>query len=107
MKTFVINIKIYRQTSIYFNFFSSSQTRKVENLIKKKAFFRVRSLRLHASLYDFKKLTILWIEHLARILRSFHPVKLGNLPDLRVKVGRVNSIGLKLDPTITLVTKFT
>jgi hypothetical protein len=43
-----------------------------------------------------------WIEHLTRILRSLHPVKLGNLPNSRVKVGRVNSIELKLDPTITL-----
>jgi len=43
------------------------------------------------------------VRHLARILRSSHPIGLGNLPDFRVKVGRVNPIGLKPDPTITLV----
>ncbi len=42
------------------------------------------------------------IRHSTRILRSPHPIKLGNLPDLKVRVGRVNSIELKLDPTITL-----
>jgi len=42
------------------------------------------------------------VEHSTRILRSPHPVGLGNLPDPRVRVGRVNPIGLKLDPTITL-----
>jgi len=42
------------------------------------------------------------VEHLARILRSPHPVGLGNLPNPRVRVGRVNPIGLKPDPTITL-----
>ncbi len=43
------------------------------------------------------------VEHSTRILRSFHPIKLGNLHDSRVRVGRVNSIELKLDPTITLI----
>jgi len=42
------------------------------------------------------------VGHLARILRPSHPVGLGNLPDPRVRVGRVNPIGLKLDPTVTL-----
>jgi hypothetical protein len=42
------------------------------------------------------------VKHLTRILRSSHPIGLGNLPDPRIKVERVNSIGLKLDPTITL-----
>jgi len=45
------------------------------------------------------------VGHSTRILRSSHPVGLGNLPDPRVRVGRVNPIGLKLDPTITLVMK--
>ncbi len=40
--------------------------------------------------------------HSTRILRLLHPVGLGNLPDPRVRVGRVNPIGLKPDPTITL-----
>ena len=44
------------------------------------------------------------VGHSTRILRSPHPIELGNLPDLMVKVGRVNSIGLKLDLTITLAT---
>ncbi len=43
------------------------------------------------------------VEHLTRILRSSHPIKLGNLPDPRVRVGRVNSIGLKPNSTITLI----
>jgi len=43
-----------------------------------------------------------WVKHLARILRSSHPIGLGNLPDPRIRVGRVNSIGLKPDPTIIL-----
>jgi len=43
-----------------------------------------------------------WVRHLARILRSFHLVGLGNLPDPKIKVGRVNSIELKPNPTITL-----
>jgi len=42
------------------------------------------------------------VKHLARILRSSHPIGLGNLPNSRIKVERVNSIELKLDPTITL-----
>jgi len=42
------------------------------------------------------------IEHSTRTLRSSHLVGLGNLLNSRVKVGRVNSIELKLDPTITL-----
>jgi len=42
------------------------------------------------------------VEHLARILRSLHFVELGNLPNPRVRVGRVNSIELKLDLMITL-----
>jgi len=41
--------------------------------------------------------------HSTRILRSSHPVGLGNLPDHRVKIGRINPIGLKPDPTVTLV----
>ncbi len=43
------------------------------------------------------------VEHSTRILRSFHPVRLGNLPNLKIKIERVNSIELKLNPTITLV----
>jgi len=43
------------------------------------------------------------VGHSTRILRSPHPVGLGNLPDPRVRVGRVNPIGLKPDPTITLI----
>ena len=43
------------------------------------------------------------VEHLTRILRSPHSIELGNLLDLRVRVRRVNSIGLKLDSTITLI----
>jgi len=43
------------------------------------------------------------VGHSARILRSPHPVGLGNLPDPRVRIGRVNPIGLKFDPTITLI----
>ncbi len=43
------------------------------------------------------------VKHLVRILRSSHPIELGNLPDPRVRVGQVNPIGLKLDPTITLI----
>jgi len=42
------------------------------------------------------------IEHPTRILRSPHLVRLGNLLDSRIKIERVNSIELKLDPTITL-----
>jgi len=42
------------------------------------------------------------VGHSARILRPSHPVGLGNLPDPRVRVGRVNPIGLKPDPTVTL-----
>ncbi len=42
------------------------------------------------------------VGHSTRILRSSHPVGLGNLPDPRVRVGRVNPIVLKPDPTITL-----
>ncbi len=37
-----------------------------------------------------------------RILHLFHPIRLGNLPNSRIKIGRVNSIELKLDSTITL-----
>jgi len=37
-----------------------------------------------------------------RILRSSHFVKLENLPNPRVRVGRVNSIELKFNLTITL-----
>ncbi len=43
------------------------------------------------------------VKHLARILRSFHSIKLGNLLDSRIKIERVNSIKLKLDSTITLI----
>jgi hypothetical protein len=43
------------------------------------------------------------VGHSARILRPPHPVRLGNLPDPRVRVGRVNPIGLKPDPTVTLI----
>jgi hypothetical protein len=43
------------------------------------------------------------IEHSTRILRSSHLVELGNQLDSRIRVERVNPIGLKLDPTITLV----
>jgi len=43
------------------------------------------------------------VKHLARILRSFHLVKLGNLLDSRIKIERVNLIKLKLDLTITLI----
>jgi len=42
------------------------------------------------------------VGHSTRILRSPHPVGLGNLPDPRVRVGRVNPIGLKPNSTITL-----
>ena len=42
------------------------------------------------------------VELSTRILRSSHPIGLGNLLDPRVRVGRVNPIGLKPDPTITL-----
>jgi len=38
-----------------------------------------------------------------RILRSPYPVGLGNLPDPRVRVGRVNPIGLKSNPMVTLI----
>jgi len=43
------------------------------------------------------------VKHSTRILRPPHPIKLGNLPDPRVRVERINSIELKLNPTITLV----
>jgi len=43
------------------------------------------------------------VGHSACILRPPHPVGLGNLPDPRVRVGRANPIGLKPDPTITLI----
>jgi len=43
-----------------------------------------------------------WVERSARILRPPHPVELGNMPDPRVRVGRINPIGLKFDPTVTL-----
>jgi len=39
-----------------------------------------------------------------RIFRSSYFVKLGNLPNLKIKIERVNSIKLKLDSTITLKT---
>jgi len=42
------------------------------------------------------------VGHSTRILRSSHPVGLGNLPDSRVRVERVNSIELKPNLTITL-----
>jgi len=42
------------------------------------------------------------VEHSTRILRSPHRVGLEHLPNSRIKVGRVNPIELKLDPTITL-----
>ena len=42
------------------------------------------------------------VKHLTRILRSLHLVKLENLFDSRIKIERINSIELKLDPTITL-----
>ncbi len=45
------------------------------------------------------------VKHSTHILRSSHPVGLGNLPDPRVRVERVNPIGLKLDLTITLAIK--
>ncbi len=37
MKTFVINIEVYWQTSTYFSFFFSSQTKKLKSLIKKES----------------------------------------------------------------------
>ncbi len=37
-----------------------------------------------------------------RILRSSYFVELGNLPNFRIKIKRVNLIELKLDLTITL-----
>jgi len=40
---------------------------------------------------------------LTRILRSPHLVKLGNLPNFRIRIERINSIELKFDSTITLV----
>jgi hypothetical protein len=43
------------------------------------------------------------VKHSTRILRSSHLVELGNLLNSRIKVGRVNSIGLKPNPTITLI----
>jgi hypothetical protein len=43
------------------------------------------------------------IKHLTRILRSSHPIKLGNLLDLRIRIERVNSIELKFNLTITLI----
>jgi hypothetical protein len=43
------------------------------------------------------------VKHSTRILRSSHPVGLGNLPDPRVRIGRVNPIGLKPNPTVTLI----
>jgi len=46
------------------------------------------------------------VGHSARTLRPSHPVGLGNLPDPRVWVGRVNPIGLKPDPTVTLALIF-
>jgi len=42
------------------------------------------------------------IEHSTRILRPFHSVGLENLSNLRVRIERVNPIGLKPDPTVTL-----
>ena len=38
-----------------------------------------------------------------RILRSLYLVELENLSNLRIKIRQINSIELKLDPTITLV----
>jgi hypothetical protein len=35
-------------------------------------------------------------------MRSTHSIELELLPNLRIKVGRVNPIKLKLDPIITL-----
>jgi len=43
-----------------------------------------------------------WAKYSTTILRSPHPIGLGNLLDPRVKVGRTNSFGLKPGPTITL-----
>ncbi len=43
------------------------------------------------------------VEHSTRILRSSHSIKLGNLFDSRIKIGRINSIELKLNSTITLI----
>jgi len=43
------------------------------------------------------------VRHSTRILRSPHPIKLGNLLDSRIKIGRINSIELKFDLTITLI----
>jgi len=43
------------------------------------------------------------VKYLTRILRSFYLVKLGNLPNSRIKIERVNSIELKLNLTIILV----
>ena len=42
------------------------------------------------------------VKHSMRILCSFHLVELENLLDSKIKVGRVNSIELKFDSTITL-----
>jgi hypothetical protein len=42
------------------------------------------------------------IKHSTRILRSSHPIKLGNLPNSRIKIERVNLIELKSNLTITL-----
>ena len=43
------------------------------------------------------------VKYLAHILRSFHPIRLGNLLDSMIRIGQVNSIELKLDSTITLI----
>jgi len=43
------------------------------------------------------------VSHLTRILRSLHLVELGNLLNSRIRVEQVNSMKLKLDPTIILI----
>jgi len=43
------------------------------------------------------------VKYLTRIFRSFYLVRLENLPNLRIRIERVNSIELKFDLTITLI----
>ncbi len=43
------------------------------------------------------------VKRLTRPIRSTHSIELEFLLDLKIKVKRVNSIELKLNPTITLV----
>jgi len=42
-------------------------------------------------------------KHLTLIFRSSYPVELGNLPNFRIRIERVNPIRLKFDLTITLI----